>query len=306
VDEVISVSPFLCRMWVGHERLEDQINEATCQDEIKSMLNHGQLLPVLGRRLRRDVTHEFEIIYGARRLFVTQHLNMPLLLKVREFSDREATIAVEIENRHRKELSPYERGCAYSRWIRAGLFVSQDELACHLNVSPSQVSRLVRLANIPASVVSAFPSPLDICENWGKGLAELCQDPNNCRALAEEVGAIRQECPRATTPEIYERLTSGARTRVARAPRSDDYEVVRDDCGHPLYRILQRQSEIELLLPIPTLSSSSLDEIKCAIAEILQRAHGQAGRKRNLQTIRMPVSDRTHSHGTARSQSQAN
>ena len=70
-------------------------------------------------------------------------------MEVRELTDQEAIIALDIENRQRKELSPYERGRSYYLWLHHGLFSSQEALARTLNISASQVSRLISLAQLP-------------------------------------------------------------------------------------------------------------------------------------------------------------
>src|SRR5258708_5408352 len=113
---VVLVNPFRCRVWALHDRLEDHITEDSCKEEIESIASHGQLIPVLGRPLKGDVDYDVEIIYGARRLFVTRHLNVPLHVEVREITDRDAIVAMDLENRHRKDISPYERGLSYSQW----------------------------------------------------------------------------------------------------------------------------------------------------------------------------------------------
>jgi ParB family chromosome partitioning protein len=122
MNTVIAVSPFRCRMWDMHDRLESHITEATCRSEIQSCAKHGQLVPVMGRKLHGDPDFDVELIYGARRLFVARHLNMPLSVELRELTDRAGLIAMDIENRVRKDISPYERGMSYSRWLRSGLF----------------------------------------------------------------------------------------------------------------------------------------------------------------------------------------
>ena len=57
---IVSVNPFRCRMWALHDRLEDQITEESCRGEIESIMRHGQLVPVLGRRLQGAPMHEIE------------------------------------------------------------------------------------------------------------------------------------------------------------------------------------------------------------------------------------------------------
>jgi ParB family transcriptional regulator, chromosome partitioning protein len=109
---VVSISPFECKMWEMHDRMMSYITEKGCSSEIESVSKHRQLLPVLGRTLKDDPHYKVELIYGARRLFVARHLNIQLLVELRRLSDVEAIIAMDIENRVRKDVSPYERGLA--------------------------------------------------------------------------------------------------------------------------------------------------------------------------------------------------
>jgi ParB family chromosome partitioning protein len=276
--DVISVNPFRCRMWRGHERLEDHINEETCRAEIDSFQRHGQRLPVLGRALRADRTHDFELVYGARRLFVACHLNVHLLLEVRELTDQEAIIALDIENRQRKTLSPYERGRGYALWLRNGLFASQEELARALRISASQVSRLLRLAQLPSVIVNAFPSPLEICETWGPKLMDLWEDPEKKRLLSAAAQALGKQSQRIPAEVVFTRLLSAATEgRVVKAATKTDcrHEVVEDEQGKLLFRIRQQGNNIALLLSAGVAPSWVLSEIKRELADILHRARTQ-------------------------------
>ena len=75
---ILSVDPFCCRMWRLHDRAEEYVTEESCRHEIDSFLKHGQLVPVVGRRLPAGDSHEVELIFGARRLFVARNLNLPI------------------------------------------------------------------------------------------------------------------------------------------------------------------------------------------------------------------------------------
>jgi len=277
--DVIPINPFCCRMWNGHERLEDQINEATCREEIKSVLNHGQQIPVLGRPLKGDRNHSYELVYGARRLFIARHLNVPLLTQVRELSDREAIIALEIENRQRKDLSPYERGRSYNAWLRSGLFASQDELGRVLNVSASQVSRLIKLTQLPTVLLNAFSAPTEICESWGRDLMRLWEDSEKRSALITIARAIASERRKPAAQGIYQQLMSSALVRrkaVSRTELDDHDEVITDNSGKPLFRIRVHRKDVAFLLPSMDLSGYVFSAIKEQLSTILQRARSQA------------------------------
>jgi ParB family transcriptional regulator, chromosome partitioning protein len=266
---IISVDPFLCRMWSLHDRLDCHVDENSCKGEIESFLKHGQLMPVLGRRLRADSTHTIELIYGARRLFVARHLRRPLLVEVREISDEEGIIAMDIENRHRLDISPYERGMSYLRWLRSGYFKSQDDIARGLRISASQVSRLLKLAQLPSAVVAAFPRPMDICEAWALALSEVLEDPQRRTATCARARALASLDPRPPAREIYRQLLSASVPgRKTRARQHD--EIVTGRNGQPLYRIRQQINTIALLLPINRVSARRLTQIRAAVSEAME------------------------------------
>ena len=280
MSSVISVSPFRCRVWAGHNRLEEQITEETCREEIQSFTVHGQLIPVLARPLRADPTHDYELIFGSRRLFVACHLNVALKLEVRELTDQEAAIALDIENRQRRDLSPYERGRSYFNWLREGLFASQEELARSLGISASQVSRVVRLGQLPSVLLSAFPSPVDICEKWGRDLMDLWEDPQRKTVIATAARGLASEEPRPSALEAYKRLmaSAGTRRRLMRPVSSDNHEeLVKDPDGWPLFRISVQQNRIALLLLCEPLLDDALVEIKAQLAGLVQRLRRRIG-----------------------------
>jgi ParB family chromosome partitioning protein len=270
---VITVDPFRCRMWHLHERLGTSVTLETCRAEIDSFMQHGQLIPVLARRLVGDERHDFELICGARRLFVAQHLNRALALQVREMSDREAIVAMEIENRHRKDISPYERGLSYARWLRGGYFKCQDELAAHLTVSASQVSRLLKMARLPSIVVNAFGSGREICETWGCQLAEALEDPERRRTLIRRARQICGRSPRPRPANAFRQIMAAvAGRRLARSVRD---EIVAGSDNSPLFRIKYQRESVMLLLPEARISDDILEEIKGAVAQILRDASWQ-------------------------------
>jgi ParB family chromosome partitioning protein len=267
--QVISVSPFRCRMWPLHDRIEGHVTEENCRSEIDSFSKHGQLVPALGRVLRGDPDYDIELIYGARRLFVARHINKPLAVEVRELSDREAIVAMDIENRQRMDVTPYERGISYAHWLRAGHFQSQDEIARALKVSPSQVSRLLKLARLPSVVVGAFASPTEICEGWGLDLVEVLEDPQRRPTIVQKARSIGSAARRPSARAIYQQLMAAAAPgKKLKVQRHD--EVVKDKNGAPLFRIRRQTNSIALLLPVEKLSPESLASIQQAIAAILQ------------------------------------
>jgi ParB family chromosome partitioning protein len=267
---IVAVNPFRCRVWSLHDRLEEHITEESCAEEIQSVASHGQLIPALGRPLVGDLEHDVEIICGARRLFVARHINVPLHVELREMSDRNAIVAMDLENRHRKDLSAYERGLSYAHWLRGKYFGSQDDLARALNVSASQVSRLLKLSQLPSVVLSAFPSPMAIRECWGLDLHKAWHDPQLRPLVALRARGLGTATSRTSAKDVYRRLMAPAGTRTARKHGGHDEVVVCPE-GTPLFRIRRHRKFIALLLPVDRMSENSLKRIRTAVSEELRQ-----------------------------------
>jgi ParB family chromosome partitioning protein len=266
-------------MWSLHDRCEEHVNEDTCKAEIDSFRKHGQLVPTLGRVLQGHPDYDIELIYGARRLFVARHLNVPVLVEIREISDREALIAMDIENRQRTDISPYERAVSYAHWLRNGHFHSQDDIARALKISPTRVSRLLRLAKLPAVILNAFTSPLEICEAWGVDIMDALEDPKKRRRTIERAREIGASSTRLPAKRVYrELITASARGRQPKPVAA--VEIVRDCEGAPLFRIRQLNTSVSLVLPKQKLSAAAMAEIRARIAEILKRGSREASEPR--------------------------
>jgi len=267
---IVLVNPFHCRMWSQHDRLEDLITEESCRGEIESFSKTGQLVPVLGRTLRNDPSHEVELIYGARRLFVARYLNRPLKVELRDLSDRDAVILMDTENRLRQDISPYERGASYVHWLREGHFASQEDIASALKISASQVSRLIKMARLPAVVLSAFESPTQICEGWALDVATAIEDPRRREHVIRTARDLAARADKLPAHEVCRRLLAASGTGRKPSARNRD-QVILSDSGEPLFRIRHTRTAVMLMLPAQSVSTRALGEIRAALQPILQR-----------------------------------
>lgn len=271
---IVAVNPFRCRMWEFHDRLEEHIDAESCRAEIDSFKKHGQLVPALGRQLHGDPGFDVELIYGARRLFVARHLNTQLLVEIRKMSDLEAIVAIDIENRQRIDISPYERGLSFVQWLRAGYFDSQDDIARALQISASQVSRLMRLARLPSVILSAFGSPTTICEAWGRDLLDCLDDSSRRQATINAARALAKMEPRLEPREVHRQLLLAAQGRKARRLARD--EVVKDEFQRPLFRIRRGSRSVAFMIQIDQVTPPVLEEMRQAVANVLRRAGPRA------------------------------
>ncbi len=281
VGRVVSVDPFRCRMWALHDRRVECLTKATCRAEIASFSSYGQLVPVLGRPLSGIPNYDVELIYGARRLFAARQAQTQLLVDLRKMSDREAVIAMDIENRQRADISPYERAVAYASWLRAGHFKSQQELAAALNVSPSQISRLLPLARLPEEVVRAFESPQDICEGWGLELVERLDDRGTRERVTQRARVLAALESRLPGPDVFRQLIAASSS--ARKARGRRDEVVKLTTGVTLFRIRYQTNSICFVFPMATVTDDVLRELRASVSAVLGKHEEHSGTVRAVQ-----------------------
>jgi ParB/RepB/Spo0J family partition protein len=235
------------------------------------MKDHGQKIPVLGRHVRDINGCRFELIYGARRLVAARLLAVDLVVEVKDIDDRAALIEMDIENRVRLDISPYERGLSYQRWLRKGHFSSQSDLAEAVGISEAQVSRLLRYGELPALVVSAFPSPRDIREEWAvtlvRNLKNIESERRGIISRARRL-VMHREKTGCSAQYVYETLLSSRSAGRMRSKARD--EVVTGLHGNPLFRVGRRSSSVHLIIPKNRLTDNLIDVIVRQLQETLE------------------------------------
>jgi ParB family chromosome partitioning protein len=178
---------------VGFKSLKDEIAEAG-----------GNVQPIKVRPVKGQ-GDQYEVVFGHRRHRACQELGLPVLALVEEVSDQDLFKEMDRENRTRADLSPWEQGVMYRRALNEQLFSSQDQLAKEVGVDPGNLSKALRLADLPEAVVQAFPSPLDLQYRWAKTLNDALQsDPEGVLARAKELAENREmaQAPK----EVFELL----------------------------------------------------------------------------------------------------
>jgi ParB/RepB/Spo0J family partition protein len=263
------INPFECQMWCFHDRHNDDDAEKSAHRRLlTSIRTQGQKHPVLGRRIEGHEPIKVELIYGARRLAVARELNIELLIEIREIDDRAGLVEMDIENRVRDDITSYERGLSYRRWLRSGLFSSQAEIAKEIGVSEAQVCRLLKYSELPAAVISAFSSPRDIREDWAGLLAKLCKDPRKRDAISRKARAIATGEKRPKPAEILTRLTGDSKDQRTRSRSKDD--IIRGRSSQPLFRIGYRARTVHIIIPRTTVTASLLEQVSEQIKSTLE------------------------------------
>ncbi|MEN3365499.1 MAG: ParB family transcriptional regulator, chromosome partitioning protein [Burkholderiales bacterium] len=147
----------------------------------------------------------YEIVYGHRRHRACLELDLPVLAFVEDVSDQDLFKEMDRENRKREDLSPWEQGRMYRRALNEELFSSLGELSKELGVDKGNLSKALKLADLPDDIVGAFPSPLELQYRWAKLLNDALQsDPEGVIARAKEVAEDRDT--KRTGKEVLESL----------------------------------------------------------------------------------------------------
>lgn len=142
------------------------------KDEIRSAGGNVQPIKV---RPHPTKPGRFEVVFGHRRLRACKELGIKVKAMVVAQGDQELFIDMDRENRSREDLRPYEQGAMYLKAIQDGLFKTQAELAAATGASTANVNQSITIAKLPAKILKAFKSPLDIQYRWAKPLTDMVE-----------------------------------------------------------------------------------------------------------------------------------
>jgi ParB family transcriptional regulator, chromosome partitioning protein len=162
----------------------------------------GNIQPISVRVLTGQ-SGRYEIVFGHRRHRACSELGIPVLATIdtTAVSDHELFSAMDRENREREDLSPYEQGTMYRRALDEKLYQSNRRLAEALGVSHTWVANVLLVADLPASVIECFRSPLEIQHRHAKSVAAALEtDRKGLLRRAEKLRA--QNRPKAAAAVV--------------------------------------------------------------------------------------------------------
>lgn len=190
---------------------------AELKAQIRSAGRNVQPIKVRRAGSGADEGQGYEIVFGHRRHRACLDLGMPVAAVVEDLGDVELFAEMERENRGRENLSAWEQGTMYKRALELGLFASQRQLASAIGAQSGNVSTAIQLASLPAEVVAAFASPLELQFRWAADLkAAFDRDGDALLVRAREIAALR---PRPGPKDVLARLlgaSDGARPTAFR------------------------------------------------------------------------------------------
>jgi len=198
----ISIRPSDCSVWDGNPRDVPGLSAESCRSLIESIAQEdGNRIPVLVRRNPPGADFPYQLLVGSRRRFSVDWLNhngrpeIRLTALIVDLTDEEAFRLADIENREREDITELDRARSYQNAVDRFYGGVQSRMAEALNLSNSQLSRLLALAQMPDEVVNAFATRDELRVRHSEVLTPLLRRPEQRERLlvtAREVGEEQQ------------------------------------------------------------------------------------------------------------------
>lgn len=230
----IRLKPSECSIWPGNARDYSLLTK----DRVRSLIDsiqaeNGNRIPVV---VRRTPTAElqYELITGTRRHWAISWLNanhypeIELVAIIEDLDDEAAFRLADIENREREDISDLERGLNYKAAVNAYYGGVQIQMAERVRVSKSMLARYIGLTEIPATIVSAFNSPMDLQVRHGdkllpairqRALRERMEQAAKILAAEQSFRQSGDEEP-VSGSEVVARLLKATGSRAGRSQKS--------------------------------------------------------------------------------------
>ena len=222
----------------------------------------GNVQPIKVRHLK-DESGKYEIVFGHRRHQACLELGIDVQAVIDDLDEKHLFIEMDRENRQRKDLRPYEIGAMYSKALEEGLFSSARKLAEEVGIDQSQLNKALSLARLPADILSAFESPLDLQYRWVADLVGAIQkDPDYILSVAK---AIQSESPRPISAAVFKRLTKERGTVPHSLGKDEMLEGTEGRKGRLVFNGRKRSVRIDL----SNIEPDRFAAIKTAIKRLL-------------------------------------
>ena len=194
------LDPARARIWPGNARTYAHLSKESCRELIDSIVAEGgQKVPAVVRRIEGDADHDYEVIAGTRRhwsiswLRAHSYPDMQFVAQVVALDDEAAFRLSDLENRARKDVSDLERARNYAAALHDHYGNHLSRMAERLKLSKGWLSKMIKVANIPDTVITAFASPADIRLKPAYALAQALDDVTAAKAITTSACQIAKE-----------------------------------------------------------------------------------------------------------------
>jgi len=262
-----------------------EFDEARLRDLSSSIRQYGVLQPlvVTRREIQKDdggLATEYELIAGERRLRASKLaglLQVPVLIRVSDESDRTKLELAIIENLQREELNAIDRARAFDRLVKEFDFKNMD-IARRVGKSREYVCNTLRLLMMPDTMQTALAEGR-ISEGHTRPLLMLTDRPEQQETLFREIMLKKMNVRDAESiarriaydrvrkkeylyaPELLEmerELSEKLGTRVMIEPKEGGGKLTIDFFGEDDLRILLASLNSRLHAVVQTVAGSEI------------------------------------------------
>lgn len=235
---------------------------AELKAEISSAGENTQ--PIKVRPVPGTNPQRYEIIFGHRRHRACLELGVPVLAMIESVDDRTLFEDMDRENRNREDPRPYEQGDMYRRALDRGLYPSLRALCDAIKVDPGNASKAVKIARLPAEVLDAFPSRLDIQYRWAQPLDEIVSNSSDIAIKrAQEIIEDRKQGRALSSTEVFCRLTAAA---PAAKPKGKERTLMGKNGSA---RVIESNGRYQAEFPKGTLRPGQAEKLESFISSLL-------------------------------------
>jgi len=244
------VDPARCRLWSYHNRMYKLLDDKSCASLIESIRTHGQREPAKVRRIKGDAKHEFEVIAGARRLWVAHYLKTRYKIEVVDVDDEEAFVLSDDSNKQ-EDVSSFERAIEYKRVLQDIFEGNQTRMAARINMSEANLSRYFALASLPQDIVQCVPDPRGWTLPHAEKLRAAMKGIELSRRIVERARELQQRLQGGgaslTANEAVTELLAASKRTGKRAAKQD---VVKGESGKPLFTAKRGRGTITFVVSL--------------------------------------------------------
>lgn len=194
------LDPARVRVWPGNARSYAHLSEQSCRELIDSIIAEGgQKVPAVIRRVENDPDYEYEVIAGTRRHWSISWLrrhsypDMQFVGQIAQLDDEAAFRLADLENRARSDISDLERARNYAAALKEHYGNHLTRMASRLQVSKGWLSKMLKVAGLPDTIVAAFASPADIQLKPAYALAKAMDDKDKAASIRKEALRLSRE-----------------------------------------------------------------------------------------------------------------
>ncbi|RSU45724.1 ParB/RepB/Spo0J family partition protein [Sphingomonas sp. S-NIH.Pt15_0812] len=281
------LDPTRVKVWEGNARSYRHLTEESCRELIDSILAEGgQKVPAVVRRIEGDPDHDYEVIAGTRRhwsirwLRANHYPDMQFLAQVAQLDDEAAFRLADLENRARADVSDLERARNYRVALASHYGNHQTRMAERLKLSKGWLSKMLKIATLPDTVVDAFASPAELALRPAYALAQLLDDPDGQPAIlataerlaAEQRARRADRQPPLPASEVLHRLQDAPRRLAGIGATEPLCELSHH--GRPIVSVRSANRQ-GVTLRLHAGSGADLDDMLSAVRQALEALEAQ-------------------------------